>query len=345
MNCPKCGQPTDPGATFCGNCGQSLQPVALITQPAVFAQPQPLPPQTTGMPVAVAPSPVVQNVSPIAQVMVNQPMTPPPAIGSFGNPAASAVGASGMAPAYAVQAISTQGSGETRATIGLVLGIIGIPASLIPIAGMICGITGLVLGTTARARYKHTLSLLAIIFSSLAIVTALCLWVYGIEHYVKAHDKSGATSSGTSSASANSSANRSLMPITTPCYNVTIDSGLNNYKPTGCDFDSASTSQEYTVEATANADVTAANLAQYGRQALLAGAKGINGTVTSQQSGQFAGSPAYIGYINGPNNQKGELGVVLHQTVNQQNVFLVAHFVQSDQKVDFGSLETNWQWE
>lgn len=328
MNCPSCGQPIKQGAAFCGNCGHALTSAAA---------PGPTPDQAQARPPAAPAQP--QNASPFAQTFNNQ--APTPSAGNFGSPAAGvAVGGPGGASTYAAAPTAASNAGETRAIIGLILGVIGIPASLIPLAGLIFGLAGLVLGTTARVHYRHLVSLLAIIFSSLAILVALSLWVYNAEHYNKTHNVAATgQNAGTSS---NASAN--LKAITTPCYKVQISSGLNSYTPNGCNFDSASTGEEYTVQAIDNPNVTTADLAQYGQKALASGAKAINGSVVSGKSGNFAGSPAYIDYINAPGGQRGIFGVVLHKSANQLNVFMVAHVVKGSSKPDFGTLETNWQW-
>lgn len=333
MNCPKCNQPVEPGAAFCGNCGQPLQansaPPATptVSPPQPAQQAQPVQPQQSA-PVVSAPSITSQNTpqpaqngSPVAQVMANQATAPAAPTPNFNSPVVGTVGAGTNVPAYAMPNTAAAGhSGETRAIVGLVVGVIGIPAALLPIIGLILGITGVVLGTTARAKYKHLVSLLAIIFSTLAILASLGIWVYNVQRIEQA--RGGVGSSDTSSSG-------SFKAVSTPCYDVKIDGGLNNYQPSGCSFDSASADKEYTVQAMVKPEVTASNLSQYGPTAMQAGAQAVNGTVDSGKLGQFAGSPAYIANISAANNQHGIFALVLHQSANQQNVFLVAHVSKS----------------
>jgi hypothetical protein len=321
MNCPKCGQLVDPGAVFCGNCGQALQPVAPV-QPA-----QP-------------------GASPVAQVYTNQSPASP-TTGTFNGMAVN-TGAGGMVappmPAYATVG-SNAHNGEMKAIIGLILGVIGIPASIIPIAGLIFGITGLVLSTTARSKYKKAISIFGIVFSTLAILTALGAWVWFIAHDAKLHkDPANGASSSSSSTSSNSA---SLVPVDTPCYSLKIDGGLNSYKPEGCDLDSSSASEEFAIAAATNVSVNSSNLDQVGQKAVAGSVSQAKATLISEQSGQFAGSPAYIAYLNATVNgvtQNGIMAVVLHPTSSGENIFVVAHSVAGNQKVDFGTLESNWQW-
>jgi hypothetical protein len=236
-------------------------------------------------------------------------------------------------PAYATAVNPDEHAGEVMAIIGLVLGVIGIPASIIPLLGLVLGITGLVLCTVARSKHKRLLTVFGIVFSSLAILAALALWVYVIAHDPKLHSANGAAAS------------TSLMAISTPCYTVKIDGGLNNYKPTGCGFNAANTTEEFTVEGLSNPSVNSSNLSQTGQQALAAAAS--SATVTSEQSGQFAGSPAYIGILDGNGSNVGKnmiAALVLHSTSNGDNLFLVIHVMSGTQKPTFGPLESTWQW-
>jgi hypothetical protein len=337
MNCPKCGQPINPGAAFCGNCGQPLsQPAPMQTQPQIVQ------PQVSSPPSPTVVSPEVlqpQPISPAAQVYANQPNVPTAVVNNFSPPVNVGAGNVGTMPAYGVAVNSDEHAGEVMAIIGLILGVIGIPASIIPLLGLVLGITGLALSTVARSKHKRVLTIFGIVFSSIAIVAALGLWVYVIVHDPKLH-KDNSSLAGTSSAS--------LVAISTPCYTVKIDSGLQNYKPTGCAFDAASTTEEFTVEGQSNPGVNSSNLAQIGQQSLASAASGINATVTAEQSGQFAGSPAYIANLTGNGTNAGKnmiAALVLHSTANGDNIFMVIHVVSGTQQASFGSLESTWQWE
>lgn len=348
MNCPKCGQPITQGAAFCGNCGQALaQPVvsspappqapAQVVQPQQTAQVAPTQPVTTNPPVPQTPA--VQNPSTIAQVYANQPNVPTATVSNFTPPAGvGAANTMGAMPAYAATPINTdEHAGEVKAIIGLILGVIGIPASIIPILGLILGVTGLVLSTIARSTHKRPLTIFGIVFSSLAILAALALWVYAIAHDPLLHKNDGSTST--------SSAN--LVSVSTPCYVVKIDGGLNNYKPSGCGFNAASTNEEFTVEGQSNPNVNSSNLDQVGQQALNEAASNTSSTVDSEQAGQFAGSPAYIATLSGGGSNAGKSmisALVFHPTSNGDNLFLVIHVVSGTGSPSFGSLESTWQW-
>ena len=384
MNCPKCGQPVEPGAAFCGNCGQALQAAPPTVQPAVIGQgqqnpaaqtqtqtqtqPQPqsavagqvpesggqttqpaaqnaLPQQPTvgaatetGLPAGAA-LPGQPNASVMGQVLANQPATPSPVVSNFGGPVmGAAINAGGAMPAYATGVNPNEHAGETKAVVGLILGIIGIPAALIPLIGLALGIAGLILGTIARSHYKRTLSMLAIIFSSLAILVSLGSWVYFAAHVLQ-QQKTGSGSSATSTSSS------SLSVISTPCYSVRIDQSLGKSAPSGCNFDAVGTSQEYVAEGVTNSNVTPDNLSQVGQAALAKAASSLGGTITDGQMGQFAGSPAYIAHMNlASENVNGIYAVVLHATSGGNNVFITGHAVKNGQQVSFGLLESNWHW-
>jgi hypothetical protein len=135
--------------------------------------------------------------------------------------------------------------------------------------------------------------------------------------------------------------------VNTPCYTVKIDGGLQNYKPNGCNFDAASTTQEFTVIGQSNPGVNSANIAQLGQQALASAASSANATVSSGQSGQFAGSPAYIANLTGTGTNAGKTMIaafVLHSTSNGDNLFMIIRVASSTQKTSFGPLESTWQW-
>jgi len=348
MNCIKCGQPLDAGVAFCGNCGtpiaQASVPVQGVTQanPAIVA---PVAPQVNQVPQPpTPPQPIAQtDANTMTQVLNNQPAQQNSNI-NFGNPVVGAVGGNNLTPAYATATPGAQ-KGEKRAIIALIFGILGIPASLIPILGLAFGITGLVLSTTVISKYKHTVTILAIIFSSLSILTAIGLWVYAIQHDPALHKTTTSSTISSPSSNPSSYSSASLTPIDTPCYSVKIDSGLSNSTPTGCNFDAASPSQEYTVDSQNIAGMTDASISANGPSALQAAANAIGAKITSEGNGKFSGSTAYIGYMQKTNsNVNGEIAAVYHPTANGDNLFIVAHFMDSTQKADFGPLEATWVW-
>lgn len=144
MNCPKCNQTVEAGATFCGNCGQPLLVAPAAAQPAAA----PVASSTLAAPTAVQP-PVPQ----LAQAPVPQPVTAPVA----------------------------RPKGNGKAIVGLVIGVIAVPSALIPLFGLPLGIIGLILGTTSRKVPKKILSTLAIVFSVLAIVGSFAAAAYNVQ--------------------------------------------------------------------------------------------------------------------------------------------------------------------
>ena len=350
MNCSKCGQPLDPGASFCGSCGQQLvqtntgqaqSVVGYVSQPVVPTPP--IAPMIPQPPQAIDPN--QQSQATMSQVIANQQ----PSVGSsnFGTPVMSAnSGYNGAIPSYATPAVPVDHGGERLAIIGLIFGVIGIPASLIPIIGLAFGITGIILSTIAHKRYKHLMTTLAIIFSSISIVLALGLWVFAIQHALSTNHSSTPVSSLNSSKNGGSSSSVGLTTVDSPCYSVQIDSGLNNYKPTGCSFDSANYNTEYTVNAATNSNITASNLQTIGQKALSQASSALGVTVTSQHVGTFAGAPAYIAYVSkASTSEQGILALALKTTSHGENFFMAGHFTKGgSQTASFGPIESNWTW-
>ena len=221
--CPHCGEPTEQGAAFCGNCGQ---PLAIG--------------QTASASFVNNPQPLAGQQSPIAQVLENQQSNPVPLPG---NMAPALAGVPNM-PAYAKEyADPGARKGEIEATIGLLCGVVAIPAALfIPILALGLGGTGIVLGTIGRSKYKHTLSLMAVILPVIGILAGFA--VFGI---------AASSSSATRLAQGNvGSSSTNMVMVDTPCYDVKIDGGLKHYTPSNCNFDAASSNEEFAVNAIYN---------------------------------------------------------------------------------------------
>lgn len=334
MNCPNCGKAVDNGAAFCGNCGTPLQTAAV---PPVAAPPTPVtvPGPPNQVPNAAPPT------SPIGQVYANQ-QTPPyqPVQGAM--PAYQAVPAAPGVPSYAV-ATPAQHKDETKAVISLVVGIIGIVGgAIIPILGLLFGGVGIVCGTMAHAS-RRTLSTLGIIFSTLAVLVGLAMWVYAIKHDPNLQGNSSASAQ---SASASAS-------LDTPCYstgfvdklNITNDSSSCNmtaYNGTTAD----QSTNAYKVLADQIVTVNASNFNAFAKQALEKDVHdNLSGfTISNEQVGQFADSPAYtINTIDKTNDVAVTEAAVLHPTANGANVFVLVHAMNGS-TADLHTLESQWQW-
>jgi hypothetical protein len=145
MNCTKCGQPLDPGAAFCGNCGQ---------------------------PVAATPAPVPASSQPQPAATVPPPNTPPPPAPAL---ASTAVGAA-VAPSASPQLYSAANvdRGGGFAVASLVLGILTVPGMIFSILNLPGCILGIIFGTLGlKSSSKGGLAKAGIILSAISLVGSL----------------------------------------------------------------------------------------------------------------------------------------------------------------------------
>lgn len=315
MNCEKCGQPIDPGATFCGNCGQPVAHTAPTAAPA--------PSQTV-----------------VSQVMANGPTPTTPA---FSTPSAGVAGGGAVAmPSYATQPVATGNKAEVLGIIGLIVGILGIPGSLIPILGLALGITGVVLSTISRSKSKRLLSLLGIIFSCLAILTAIAAFTYAVEK--NAHNNAPVASTGASSNQSSSAV------VSTPCYSFDRIHGMgSNTQINGCAFTTTPGTigtVDFDVGANYSAGLTAQNLsaeAMQGYENMLNNSEFKN--ATKPQKTTFAGSPAYEWDVQAPTNNEYLLNAVVYNTTYpHDNLYVIVYGQFGSQPTSFGAIESSWQW-
>lgn len=323
MNCPKCGQPVEAGAAFCGNCGQALTAAPAVAPPTPAAQ-APTPP---GAPIAQ----VLHNQAGLPSSPVN--MSTPAAAGGMGGASTAAI------PGYAV-AKPGANRGETKAIIGLILGVIGLPAAILPILGLILGITGVILGTMARRQYKHMLSILAIIFSVIAIILSITVWGINIEHDPRLHNLS---------ASNGVSVNGTVHTLTTDCYQVGMDTSLPS-QGTGANCEAfglpagetaAHQTAGYAIDGASIPDLTADNFSALGPKFAQSSGSQIGANISNVQAGTFAGSPAYIGDVKYSSGISGQMAIVYHQGSASENVFIIA---SEGSSYTLHNLEAHWKW-
>ncbi len=345
MKCTRCSELIEPGATFCGNCGQ----------PVVQAAPAPMP---APAPAAAVPAPVPVAPAPSAAAPVGQPpvAVAPQAPTTWAQAApAPAMNPTGPMPSYAVADPAHQKS-ETKSMVGLVLSVLSMPGALIPILGLVLGIVGLVIGTTTRATAKKTISMLTIIFSVIGILGAIGSYIYFLHQdqqkktssLSSQQDSSSTSGSGQSSGSATASSRS----IDTPCYKVdvpkltTLDNASGSCNLKSYNTASSSTATNiYTVDTLAQSGVTADKFVAVAKSSLSDQLKATlpGFVVSSEKTTTFADSPAYV--INGKyqSNIGVEMMFVYHPVAHGENIYVIVHAIQ-DGTGDTSTLSKNWTW-
>lgn len=313
-SCPKCQLNLEEDASFCGNCGQA---VAYIH---------------SSLPNEEAAKMLLADSSSLIRPVYNNDNSSNgvPVVGLISD----TLGAQAV-PAYAKEInSSTANKGEIEATIGLLLGVIAIPSALfIPLVALALGVAGLVLSTIGRSKYKQVLSFVAVLFSILGLLSGLVVWGYAVSKH-----------SSPNSAPTTIVPTSNLVAVATPCYSAMIDSGMQNYSSSNCSFDAASNSEEFSVNATNNANITTANLAQVGPEIFKQALGKTGGTYISGSTGIFANSPAYIIYAdNNTDKTQGIYALVIHPSA-KDNIYIVGHTTKNTYQPTFGPLETSWQW-
>jgi hypothetical protein len=314
MDCPKCGQPVEAGAVFCGNCGQQI----------------------------------ASSDSPIASVLASSNTTP--SVPAFSSLDSVATGGSVLAvPAYARDAIHVHS--HVKVTLALALGIFGIVGALLyPVVGIALGIIGLILATTARGLTTKKFKITAIIVSAVALLTALGVAAYSSDHNPRLHPALAQKAATVQSSGTAVTAIR----LTTPCYSLTFPGQLNIDNATGsCEMDAyngsslASSSNVYKVLTSTVSHITQSNFTTVAQKALESDvAENLPGfTISSEGGGMFSGSPAY--YVNAANTSHGiavEEAAVLHSSASGTSLFVLVHGTFGT-TTNLSALESKWQWE
>lgn len=332
MNCPQCSQPLENGAIFCGNCGLALQ-----AAPA----PPPLPALSSQLPPLPSPLYSAPPINPIATALAN-PLSP---LGYNGLPVGRLAGSVMAIPSYA---LSQPQPASLKLVLALVCGIVGsIGALFMAILGIALGVTGIILATTAPRSARPKLKIAGLVMSILAIIAGLGVWVSVIA--------AGANLASSQSGDISGKSPNGVAGTTTPCYSFSFAStsklnventsamcSLNAYNASSL----ATSSEIYKVLSSTALTVGPANFASVSKAAIEQDIRQSlpSFVITSEHSGQFAGSPAYfVNASDSATNVAFQETTVLHATARGDNLFVLIH-ATSGSKTDLSELEANWQW-
>lgn len=306
MNCPKCNQPVEATAAFCGNCGQALLVAAVppvrptAVMPPASAQPLPI-----AAP-AVAAVPAYALAQPARHINENKAWLSL-VFGLVGIAGALFLALLGLVLGIAGLVLGTMSHSGTRrgiSTAGLVVSSLAILGSLGVWVYAIDHDSAL---HKTPASVTHGITAPAVSSSSL---TTPCYSVGFVDKLNISHSNNSCDSSAFNGP--------------------TIDSSSNAYK----------------VYADQSTTATAVNFNSLVKPAIEKDVKdNLPGfSINSEQASQFAGSPAYV--VNASNKSSGVAIVeaaVLHQVGNGDNVFILVHAINGP-KADLSTIEAQWQW-
>jgi hypothetical protein len=340
MNCSQCSEAIEPGALFCGNCGQPLQ-AANSSTPATS------PKTVSTEPVAAVPP------SPVARVLSNatDAVSPQPAPSQTGGPVLAS-NASGL-PGYAV-VNPVQHKAETKAMFALVAGVLSLPGSIIPFLGITLAVTALVLSTIARGNMqKKLMSTLAIIFAVLGILASIGMFIYAVQYEANNVNSSlGSSSSNESTVPGTAAVSGSKLD--TPCYSVSMIPALKNITNAAGSC-SAQAFNDDTLNNSSNAlAIEAVKQAKANENNFPDVAKNFvdnyiadslpDYVVTSRKVGTFAKSASYT--VNAKKNGQNttiQLALVYHPVVNGESLYILAHAIDEGQ-ANLSDFESTWVW-
>lgn len=310
MNCPRCGQPVEQGAAFCGNCGQAL----------AVASPTPAPVPTT----PTVPQPGAPQVPPQATQ---------PVVSAAPAAVAPVVPGSAPMPAYAVP----HQKGETKAIIGLISGVLSIPGAILPIAGFVLGITAVVTSSMSM-QVKRKLAILGLIFGILGILLSIAATVYNLQHRGDASLSSKTQTISTSCYDAKISVDLKADNNSADSCDLRAMNGETIGKSTIVEEISNSLESEVTPS---NFVTLAKRVTPSLVEEASSGARKF--TLTNEHAGTFAKEAAYFVTMKANDGATAEFVSVLHNAPNGNNLFVFFEArVHGD--ANLSDLEANFNW-
>jgi uncharacterized membrane protein len=348
MNCPNCHQPVNPGAMFCGNCGykinanQTVQ--TAISQPVIIpsVQPPAITPQgeqpINTQPVPSGLSTPQSNYVAQPAATVQQPTIQPADVGTGG----VIMGSAAVSPTLSNEkADDSSVHNNSKAIAAFVLGVLGCVGWLIPLVGVILGILALVFGTIALKSQRRVFAIIGMVLAVLVLAMSIFFWVRNAENVLKSKSSplSGLTDKSTSSA---------LQTITSPCYTTKIPASLTVTQTSdSCTFKALNnkSGETYEVKVLQIAQLSIANLPQAAQTDAENVVNSIpGGSISSQQSSTFSGSPAYAFVLIAKDGSSGALDYVYNTTI-QGNLIIIFHAQNSGKGISLSTIENNWVWQ
>lgn len=212
--------------------------------------------------------------------------------------------------------------------------------------GLAFGLLGIAMGTMSRSSNRRRLSTLGLVFSSLALLAGIGVWIYAIQHQ-NTPAKTTTTNPIPSSISMVSA------DLSTPCYSVSFVDRLNISNHSGnCSmiaFNGQSldnSSNAYKIFASQSQVHTESAFNTLAKTAIEKDVRDTLPSFTVNKEGvtTFAGSPAYAVYTSDTTHNVSLVeAAVLHETTAGDNIFIIVH-AASGNSIDLNILESQWQW-
>lgn len=344
MKCGACGNDIKQGEQFCSNCGAPV--TANTAQPQTQVQPAMVPdasaaPAPPPMPVV---TPAQSPAAPTAPTGFGAQPAAVPALQQQNVPAQPQAGYQPVQPG-AVAPVAGSSDGRGKAIAALVLGVLGCIAWLIPIIGLVFGVLALVFGTTSFHSTKRKLAIAGTVLGAITIALSIFGFVLNVQEKKTSTGDFSQTTTKTTSNTANTTI--ATKPLSTPCYDVDVPEAATVTQTEGsCTVKVMNLirGEVVMIKVVNNNAITASSLSRAAQDDITDALKSVSGgTITSQSSVSFSGSPAYHFAFSASDASVGVVDYVYKKT-SQGNIVIVFHSTRESSKLNDFNIESTWEW-